>query len=133
MSYLRFEDQADGVHVFFDDVTRGASSTATSSTRRISPPSIGRVHLIRFSIDFKNGPAQDTVKIYIDGVLEITGTTWEDYYRYDSEQTPQGNKVPTVDKVLFRESGTADSTHSGNGFLIDRVSLKSSGGPKKKS
>ena len=43
MSYLRFEDQADGVHVFFDDVTRGASSTATSSTRRISPPSIGRV------------------------------------------------------------------------------------------
>ena len=66
-------------------------------------------------------------------MLEITGTTWEDYYRYDSEQTPQGNKVPTVDKVLFRESGTADSTHSGNGFLIDRVSLKSSGWPKKKS
>ncbi len=91
-------------------------------------------HLIRFSIDFKNGPAQDTVKIYIDGVMEITGTTWEDYYRYDSEQTPQGNNVPTVDKVLFRESGTVTLGRLGTGgFLIDHVSLKSSGGPKKKS
>jgi hypothetical protein len=62
-------------------------------------------------------------------VLKITGTTWEDYYRYDSEQTPQGNKVPTVDKVLFRESGTANVANLGNGFLIDHVSLTSSGGP----
>ena len=43
MSYLRFEDQADGVHVFFVDVTDpGASTAPTPSIRRISPPSVGR-------------------------------------------------------------------------------------------
>ena len=90
-------------------------------------------HLIRFSIDFKNAPAQDTVKICIDGVLKITGTTWEDYYRYDSEQASQGNKVPTVDKMLFLERGATNVADAGQGFLIDHVSLASSGAPKKKS
>lgn len=135
MSYLRFEDRTDGVHVFFDDVTDPGRVPNGDTFNETDIATLDRTssHLIRFSIDFKNGPAQDTVKIYIDGVLKITGTTWEDYYRYDSEQTPQGNKVPTVDKMLFRESGTADATHLGNGFLIDRVSLASSGAPKKKS
>jgi hypothetical protein len=58
-----------------------------------------------------------------------TGSTWEDYYRYDPEQTPQGNQVPTIDKLLFRMSpatGAAPAT-IGNGFLIDRVTLESSG------
>ena len=62
-------------------------------------------------------------------MVRATGTTWEDYYRYDPEQAP-GNKVPTVDKFLFRESGYANPTDAGNGFLIDRVSLSSSGGKK---
>jgi hypothetical protein len=37
------------------------------------------------------------------------------------------NRVPTVDKLLFRESGTATPTDLGQGFLIDRVTLASSG------
>lgn len=56
------------------------------------------------------------------------GTTWENYYRYDPEQTPQGNKVPTVDKLLFRQSGMANPLNATTGgFLIDRVTLTSSG------
>lgn len=133
MSYLRFEDHTDGVHVFFVDVTDPGRVINGDIFNETDITTLNRTssHLIRFSIDFKNGPAQDTVKIYVDGVRMITGTTWEDYYRYDSEQAPQGNKVPTVDKVLFRESGDTTGSNVGQGFLIDHVSLVSSGASKK--
>ena len=96
MSYLRFEVHPDGVHVFFEDaVDKGPLGTpATFRESDIATLSRDRSHLIQFSIDFKDGAANDTVKIYIDGKLVKTGTTWEDYYRYDPEQTPQGNQVP---------------------------------------
>jgi hypothetical protein len=127
MSYLRFEDHADGVHVFFDDVTDSGPfpKVATFNETDIATLSRTRAHLIGFSIHFKDGPANDVVKIYIDGQLKITGTTWEDYYRYDPEQIGNGNKVPTVDKMLFRESGLATPTNLGNGFLMDHVTLAS--------
>lgn len=136
MSFLRFEDHADGVHVFFvDAIDKGPVGTqATFRTSDVATLSRTSSHLIQFSIDFKDGAANDTVKIYVDSKLVKTGTTWEDYYRYDPEQGP-GNKVPTVDKLLFRESG--NSTHTppydpnpedlGKGFLLDRVILASSG------
>ncbi len=129
MSYLRFEDQADGVHVFFVDVTDPGRVFGADTFNETDIATLDRAHshLIRFSIAFKNGPSQDTVKIYIDGVVRATGTTWEDYYRYDPEQAPQGNKVPTVDKLLFREAGDANPNDAGQGFLVDRVSLASSG------
>jgi hypothetical protein len=60
----------------------------------------------------------------------ITGTTWEDYYRYDKEQLGNGNVVPTVSKLLFRESGVAATGNLGNGFLVDDVSLLSSDQPE---
>jgi hypothetical protein len=127
MSYLRFEDQANGVHVFFDDVIDPARVPDGDTFRERDIATLGRAHshLIQFSIQFKDGPAQDVVKIYIDRKLRITGTTWEDYYRYDSEQATAGNKVPTVDKLLFRESGASNTTDLGQGFLTDRVTLAS--------
>jgi hypothetical protein len=129
MSYLRFEDQTDGVHVFFIDVVDKGPVGAVANFRESDVATISRdrSHLIQFSIDFKDGAANDTVKIYIDSKLVKTGSTWEDYYRYDPEQTPQQNRVPTVDKLLLRESGTQTPTNLGMGFLLDRVTLASSG------
>jgi hypothetical protein len=129
MSYLRFEDQADGVHVFFIDVVDKGPVGTVATFREYDVATLGRStsHLIQFSMELKDGAANDTVKIYIDSRLVKTGTSWEDYYRYDPEQTPQGNKVPTVDKVLFRAGGAMNAGNMGNGFLIDRVTLESSG------
>lgn len=128
MSYLRFEDQADGVHVFFDDVSDPGpvGTVASFDETDLATLSRTRAHSIRFSIEFKNGRGNDVVKIYIDGKKEITGTTWEDYYRYDPEQTPSGNQVPKVSKLLFRESGDPSPLNAGNGFLVDGVTLASS-------
>jgi hypothetical protein len=129
MSFLAFADQPDGVHVSFSDVVNRGPVGAESNFRTSEIAILSRTtsHLIQFSIDLKDGAANDTVKIYIDGKLVKTGSTWEDYYRYDSEQTPQGNQVPTIDKLLFRMSGAAAVGTLGNGFLVDRVTLESSG------
>jgi hypothetical protein len=131
MSYLRFEDQADGVHVFFDDVTDPGPfpTVATFNETDIATLSRTSAHSIVFSLDLKPGAGNDVVGIYIDGVLEISGTTWENYYRYDPEQIGNGNVVPTVSKLLFREAGAPNPANLGNGFLIDRVSLLSSNPP----
>jgi hypothetical protein len=125
MSYLRFEDQADGVHVFFDDVTNAGVAESTFNETDIATIDRAHAHLIRFSIHLKPGTAPDKVKIFIDGRLRATGTTWESYYRYDAEQASNGNKVPTIGKLLIRESATANTANTGQGFLIDRMSLSS--------
>jgi hypothetical protein len=132
MSYLRFEDHSDGVHVFFDDVQQSGpcspAGCANFVETDIATLNRSRAHSIRFGITFKTGPGNDVVRIYIDGLLAKTGTTWEDYYRYDPEAAGSGNVVSPISKLLFRESGDAHPTHAGNGFLVDRVSLDSDNG-----
>lgn len=128
MSYLRFDDMSDGVHVFFDDVTDPGplGTQATFNERDIATLDRAHSHTIRFSIDFVPGPANDVVRIYIDGVLKATGTSWEDYYRYDPEQSGNHNVVPVTRTLLFREGGTSNPGVAGNGYLIDGVTYASS-------
>jgi hypothetical protein len=116
MSYLRFEDRTQGVHVLFDDATFTDVDIATLNRNT--------AHTVTLGIVFKTDAA-DSVNIYIDGTLKHSGTTWEDYYRNDPEQAGNGNTVPSTSKLLFRESGTANS-NAGGGFLVDGVSLTSS-------
>ncbi|HZZ98990.1 MAG TPA: hypothetical protein VFG51_03590 [Candidatus Saccharimonadia bacterium] len=122
MSYLRFEDQADGIHVFFDDVqgtTNPANFVETDIATVTRAP-----HTIKLTFDSVDGPSNDVVKVYVDGVLKITGTSWENYYRFDSEASAE--QSPRIVKaVLFRESGTANLLDAGNGFVVDNLSLTS--------
>lgn len=81
MSYLRFEDNAGGIDVFFDDYSAADFNEVLVSTLDRTVP-----HTIKFSMDFVDGPANDVVKIYVDGNLAHTGTSWEDYFR-DNQPT----------------------------------------------
>jgi hypothetical protein len=81
------------------------------------------VHSFKYDIALNPGPGNDVVQIFEDGTLIHTGTTWEDYYRYDPESGETG--PPAISKLLFRESGTANPADKGNGYLIDDVSLSS--------
>lgn len=127
MSYLRFEDQADGVHVFFDDVTDHGplGTTADFNETDIATMRRGVAHLILMTVDFKPGPHNDRVNVYIDGRREASGTTWEDYYRYDPEQAGNGNQVPTVDDLELREGGAPAPPNFGQGFLVDALTYAS--------
>ena len=123
MSYLRFEDQTDGIHVIFVEVN------GTTSPVNFVPTDIATVdhkahHTFKFVIDFIDGPSNDVVRIYIDGALIRLGTSWENYYRYDSEsQTP--NLTRAVNCLLFLARGGAASANEHKGFLIDNVALAS--------
>jgi hypothetical protein len=127
MSYLRFEDSATGINVFFDDVQGLVGGSANFVETQIATLSRTSPHTIKFSMDFVEGASNDIVKIYIDGTLVHTGTSWEDYYRFDPEWSVW--QTMTVDSILFRESGTADVANTGNGYLLDNFVLATSGEP----
>lgn len=136
MSYLRFEDQSDGIHVFFDDyqdfapfgssnLSDGCGDEDNFIETDIATLNRTRPHSIKFDMNFVDGPGNDVVKIYIDGNLVKTGTSWEDYFRY-CEGTDTSR---TVDSLLFRTGGTQGVDNAlgtlGKGFLIDNLKLSS--------
>ncbi|MCL5970812.1 MAG: hypothetical protein M1450_04925 [Patescibacteria group bacterium] len=126
MSYLRFEDNESGIDVFFDDVTDAGPLGTVATFNESNIATISRSpHAIKLTLDTLDGPANDVVKVYIDGVLKKTGTSWEDYYRFDpeaiAEQSPR-----IVKTVIFQARGSSTPADEGKGFLIDNLSLLSS-------
>ncbi len=134
MSLVRFEDQADGIHVIFFDYVDSAPFGTTIAAN--DPLGCGTgddfvstdiatldrttAHTIKLVIDFVDGSRNDVVNVYVDGVLRKTGTSWEDYFRYC-----EGTQPRTVDSILFRTSGTAAPATSGNGFFVDGLTMSS--------
>ena len=126
MSYLRFEDGTNGINVIFDDVQGTTNPANFVETQIATDLSRAIPHTVKFVMDFLDGPSNDVVKIYIDNNLVHTGTSWENYYRFDSESNPSLiSNSRTVDSLLFRESGTATVGDSGKGFLIDNFTISS--------
>jgi hypothetical protein len=118
MSWIQMKDTPTGIDINFYDYQSGAPNTgngvgfvytniATGLDRTLT-------HNIKVTMQFVDGPGNDIVKVYVDGVLKHTGDSWEDYFR---EQ--ELNNTRTVDSILFRASGTASPATAGNGFLID--------------
>lgn len=124
MSYLSFTDTAAGIDVHFYDV-QGTGNPANFVSKKVATLDRAAPHNVKFVMDFKSGPSNDVVKIYIDGDLVHTGTSWENYYRYDSEahaeQSPRN-----VDSLGFFTRGTAVSANDGKGYLFDNVSVSTS-------
>ncbi len=124
MSYLRFVDDSSGIDVFFDDVQGTTNPANFVETQVANDLSRTTPQTIKFVVDFVDGPSNDVVKIYINNALVHTGTTWENYYRYDTEASAeQGPR--TTDSLHFRTGGTAVPANQGNGFLFDNLSLSS--------
>src|SRR3989344_14659 len=87
-------------------------------------------HTIRIEMDLIDGPRNDVVKVYVDGVLEHTGTSWEDYFRWnqgpgDSEETAPVRESRVIRTMLFRTGGTAAPATLDKGFLIDNLTASS--------
>ncbi|MBP6213422.1 MAG: right-handed parallel beta-helix repeat-containing protein, partial [Pyrinomonadaceae bacterium] len=134
MSSIRFEDQPDGIHVMFFDYqdlapfgTSLGDAVGCGTEDNFFQSDIATLdrtvpHTIKIEMYFVDGPRNDVVKVYIDGVLKKVGTSWEDYFRYC-----EGNPTRTVDSLIFLArsgAGTAPAT-LGFGFLIDGLSMSS--------
>jgi hypothetical protein len=121
MSYLRFEDGTSGIDVFFDDVQGTTNPANFVETQVASGLNRTVPHTVKLTLDTIDGPSNDVVKVYIDGTLVHTGTSWENYYRYDSEaSTEQSPRI--VKTVIFQARGTATPADAGKGFLFDNFS-----------
>ena len=133
MSYVRLEDTRAGVLVFFSDVPNRYDGQF--DTRWIATLDRSQSHTIRFEMSLVPGEANDVVTVYVDGVKKVCGTSWENYYRYDNEQSP-ANEVSPIDRLIIQARGTstdfAGVAQADRGFLIDDVSTTTaaSGGPK---
>jgi hypothetical protein len=134
MSYLGFSDEPSGIEVIFYDVqgeNTGFQVANFVPTTVATGLSRATIHTAKLAIDFVDGPSNDIVKVYIYGVLVHTGTTWENYFRFDTESqgSPHDvsleNKSRTVDSLLFRVSGGAAGATLGKGYVIDNVNLSS--------
>ncbi len=122
MAYVGFEDVAGGIDIIFYDVQ------GTGNPANFVPTDLGvysrTPHTIKLTLDTLDGPSNDVVKVWIDGVLVHTGTSWENYYRFDSEASAE-QSVRIVKTAIFRTGGPAAPATAGNGFLIDNLSLTS--------
>jgi hypothetical protein len=152
MSYIRLEDDFSGLRVFFDDYQDfppfGSLGTPASAakgcglednfieTMVASGLNRSKAHTVKLAIDFIDGPHNDVVKVYVDGNLRHTGTTWEDYFRWCTESGGgTGNAAfdqsRTVDSMIFTVRGGQGESHPlnrGKGFLIDNLTYVSSQG-----
>jgi IPTL-CTERM motif len=120
MSWLEMQDTPTGLQLNFQDYSHSLLNFV------LTPIAIGLdrtvPHTVKISMNFIDGASNDVVKIYLDGVLIHTGTSWEDYYRDFAGGVP----FP-VDSIMFRVAGTAFPENSGKGFVIDN--FRSFSGP----
>src|SRR3954454_7288167 len=122
MSYVRLEDQPDGVHAIFIDRTDVDGGPTAENSYDIATLDRSVPHTVKFDMQFVDGPSNDVVNVSIDGNLVKTGTSWENYFRFQ-EHSP----VPNVSRLIFQARG--NSTNFGavspeaRGFLIDNVTV----------
>ena len=129
MSFVRMRDTPAGLAVDFADVqgvnrvppacgiSNFEETTVATGLNRAAP------HTIKITMDLLEGPSNDVVRVYVDGSLRHTGTSWEDYFRFDCEAAAHLGKPPVVNRVLYRTAGAAAPATLLHGFVIDNLSL----------
>ncbi len=128
MSWIQMADTPTGLAVNFYDYQDGAVETAGTCTAGSNfiltnvASGLDRTvpHTVKVTMNLVDGQNNDVVKVYVDGVLKHTGTSWEGYFNYC-----EGNPTRTVDSILFRTGGAAAPATAGKGFVIDNLTLSS--------
>lgn len=129
MSWVQMaDDSVLGMQVNFYDYQAGLDVGCNTGDGFVFTPLVDNLdrsvpHDIKVTMLFVDGPGNDVVEVWVDGVKRHTGTSWEDYFR-DCE----GNETRTVDSLLFRTSSAAPAT-AGAGFYIDNIRLYSGEAP----
>jgi hypothetical protein len=131
MSYLNIADNGTtGFDLLFYDTSNGDQDW--NPTTVASGLSYSDWHTVRIEVAFVDGvdssggqiDGNDVLKIYVDGSLVHTGTTWESYYYAEGEGVAEP-RLQAVDSLLFRVAGTAASATLGQGFYFDDVEINS--------
>lgn len=133
MSWLRMADLPDGLAISAasraDASNPGAFQLVTVATgldRSLS-------HSIRLTMDFVDGPANDVVRVFVNGGLRYVGQSWETYYALDPNGAANfGGNPPAVNRLMFRTGsdllrgipGDPAPALLGKGLLFDAVRVR---------
>lgn len=131
MSYIGMgEDATNGLNLIFYDwqhaVNGGHGDFVMQQLNTNMDPTVW--HRVDLNVEFLSGPGNDVVDVFVDGVHQWTGTSWEDYYRYGPVLDGGGGGIFNINSTLFAARGDAANTLN-NGFYIDNVSLTSTPEP----
>jgi uncharacterized repeat protein (TIGR01451 family) len=151
MSFVRFDDQPDGLHAFVVDNPVNAVQRETP----VTGPAYSRTatHTVRFWIKFvptlhpeprpgelrDDFPADDIVRVFIDGVdigdkEDVCFTTWEQWYRFgERREPPVTNSLTFMARTKYDYSTIPPTPlpnppEAGGGYLFDDVSYTSADG-----
>lgn len=123
MSYVRMaEDATNGLNLQFYDTTPTGAFVFEQLTAHLD---LTTWHRVDMNIYFVDGHSNDVVKVFLDGKLIKTGTSWEDFYRNGPANDGGGGGLNPVNSLLFRAGGDPVTATLGKGFFIDNVSLSS--------
>ena len=88
MSLARITDAPQGLAVTVFDVTDNGPGNAVGFPDTVVATGLDRTvaHTLGFAVDYVDGPANDVVRVYVDGALVHTAGSWEQYFRNDPEQ-----------------------------------------------
>jgi hypothetical protein len=130
MSWVQVADWSDGLAVVFAERSDPASPGTFEQSVVARGLDRRRVHTIRLTMDFVDGPSNDVARVFVDGALRHTGGSWETYYRDDvNGRSNFGGATPAVNRIMFRTGsdahrgvpGDAAPATRGFGFLVDAV------------
>jgi PEP-CTERM motif len=138
MNYIGIANtDAGGLTLNAYDVTSngfGNAADFNESSLTATPLDRSTWHELRVESLFVDGPANDVVNYYVDGSLEATIGSLEDYYHDDPEQAGNGNQLYAVDRVWFgtraAPSAFGFTTGDAQGIYFDDFSVSASAVPE---
>ena len=135
MSWLQLQDTGSGFNLNVYDLL-GNGTFPSAATTIASGLSYSDLHTIEMGITFVDGVStvggqiygNDVLKIWLNGSLIHTGSTWESYYYTNTSErnavaSGPGPRLQAVDSMLFRVTGTAATGTSGNGFYFEDFAI----------
>lgn len=127
MSFLRFEDRADGLAIVFADYPTSGANPPFVTTDIATGLSRLVPHHVRLSMTVLEGPNNDIVEVYVDNTLAITGTSWEEYFPgWESKDPPITQTIILQARDTSGTGATTAPATAGEGFLFDNFVLSSS-------
>jgi len=126
MGYVGITDGATGLDVNWQDTpdVAGADGHVAFAVHPVaSGLSRTAAHHVLILLAFNEGPDNDVARISVDGAKAITATTWENYYRTDTEAAGSNHRVPVSDSLMFGSRRNPDPALQGKGLLFDDVRI----------
>ena len=118
MSWVGLGDSGSGIVLGFYDYVDSFRFTAIATDLSYTD-----LHTVETTIEFMAGPANDVVKVFLNGTLIHTGLSWEAYYYSNLQIVPGEPRLQAVNSLHFRAGGDSAPATAGAGYYFHAVEV----------